>query len=52
MHPLSCVGRSGHPSLAASGALHDWVWESDRGDQVWFVPDAAARESRLATLGS
>ena len=33
---------------AASGAFRDYVWESNRGDQVWFVPDEAALRERLA----
>jgi hypothetical protein len=32
---------------AASDAFRDWVWESNRGTQVWFVPDEAALEARL-----
>ena len=35
------------PFAEASSALRDWVWESNRGDQVWFLPDAAALEARL-----
>ena len=35
------------PFVAASDALRDWVWESNRGDQVWFLPDAATLEARL-----
>ena len=33
---------------AASDAFRDWVWESNRGTHVWFVPDEAALEARLA----
>jgi hypothetical protein len=33
---------------AASGAFRDWVWESNRGRHVWFVPDHAALDERLA----
>ena len=32
-------------------ALTDFVRESNAGDRVWFVPDMAALEARLATLG-
>jgi hypothetical protein len=32
---------------AASGAFRDWVWESNRGRHVWFVPDEAALDARL-----
>ena len=35
--------------IAASGALGDFVWESNRGDHVWFLPDEAALEAKLAT---
>ena len=34
--------------VEASGALHDFVWESNRGDQVWFLADRAELEARLA----
>jgi len=37
------------PFAEASSALRDWVWESNRGDQVWFLPDAAALEARLTS---
>ena len=33
--------------LAASGALRDFVRESNGGDRVWFVPDLATLETRL-----
>ena len=33
---------------AASGAFRDWVWESNRGRHVWFVPDEAALNERLS----
>lgn len=33
---------------AASAALADFVRESNAGDRVWFVPDMAALEARLA----
>ena len=35
-------------ALAASSALTDFVRESNAGDRVWFVPDMAALEARLA----
>ncbi|MGC4889810.1 DUF4180 domain-containing protein [Micromonospora sp. DT227] len=34
--------------LAGSGALRALVAESNRHDQVWFVPDLAALDARLA----
>ncbi len=34
--------------VAASDALRDFVWESNRGDHVWFVDDEAALAERLA----
>ena len=34
---------------AASGALKDFVRESNRGDRIWFVPDMTAFEARLRT---
>ena len=33
--------------LEASKALRDFVYETNRGRQVWFVADRAALESRL-----
>lgn len=33
---------------AVSGALTDFVTESNRGRQLWFLPDLAALASRLA----
>lgn len=33
---------------AASNSFRDWVWESNRGTHVWFVPDEAALEARIA----
>ena len=33
--------------LAKSEALADFVWEANRGDHVWFLPDDAAVEARL-----
>jgi hypothetical protein len=32
---------------ARSGAFRDFVWESNRGQHVWFVPDEAALAARL-----
>lgn len=43
---LAVVGDIG-PSTAASTALADFVRESNRGRQLWFLPDAAALEARL-----
>ena len=43
---LAVIGDVG-PFTEASGALRDWVWESNRGDQVWFLPDAGALKARL-----
>lgn len=37
--------------LAASGALRDFVRESNGGDRVWFVPDLATLETRLLATG-
>jgi hypothetical protein len=34
--------------VEASDALRDFVWESNRGEHVWFVPDEEALESKLA----
>ncbi len=36
---------------AESAALGDFVRESNAGDRVWFVPDLAALETRLAARG-
>lgn len=33
----------------ASGALRDFVRESNRGDRIWFVPDMTAFEAKLRT---
>jgi hypothetical protein len=44
---LVVVGDISEP-LARSGALRDFVRESNRGRQVWFVADAAELERRLA----
>ena len=34
--------------LAASNALRDFVWESNRGDQIWFLADEDALDEKLA----
>ena len=34
--------------MAESDALRDFVRESNAGDQVWFVPDLLALETRLS----
>jgi len=34
--------------LAESDALRDFVWESNRGDHVWFVEDEAALQEKLS----
>lgn len=36
------------PFEAASSAFRDYVTESNRGGHVWFVPDEAALDRRLA----
>jgi hypothetical protein len=33
--------------VAASDALRDFVWESNRGTQVWFLSDEAALIARI-----
>lgn len=33
--------------VARSDALRDFVWESNRGTQVWFVADEAELEKKL-----
>ena len=33
----------------ASSALRDYVWESNRGTQVWFVADHTALEANLTS---
>jgi hypothetical protein len=35
------------PFIEASGALRDFVWESNRGTQVWFLKDEAELLARL-----
>lgn len=35
-------------AVAGSGALRDFVRESNRGTTVWFMPDMAALEAKLA----
>lgn len=34
--------------VAKSDALRDFVWESNRGEQIWFVDDEAALAAKLA----
>lgn len=34
--------------VAASDALRDFVWESNRGEQVWFLPDEASLVEKLS----
>lgn len=34
--------------LAESEPLRDFVWESNRGDHVWFLADRGALEAKLA----
>ena len=34
--------------VEASEALRDFVWESNRGEHVWFVADEAALREKLA----
>jgi hypothetical protein len=35
-------------ALAASDALRDFVRESNRGKMVWFLPDLASLEAKIA----
>ena len=35
--------------LAGSEALRDFVWESNRGNHVWFLADREALEQKLAS---
>ncbi|KJK59384.1 DUF4180 domain-containing protein [Saccharothrix sp. ST-888] len=44
---LAIVGDISH-HLDASTALRDFVRESNRGTQLWFVPDIEALRTRLA----
>ncbi len=37
--------------LAASESFDAFVWESNRGNSVWFVSDAAELDAKLARLG-
>jgi Domain of unknown function (DUF4180) len=34
--------------VAGSDALRDFVWESNRGDQIWFVADEQELAEKLA----
>ena len=46
--PIAIIGDiSAH--LAASEALRDFVWESNRGDHVWFLADEDELTAKLAT---
>ena len=36
---------------ASSGSLRDFVYESNKGKQVWFLNDRAALDARLAAEG-
>jgi hypothetical protein len=38
--------------VEASDALRDFVWESNIGEQVWFVDDETALADKLATRAS
>lgn len=38
--------------VADSDALRDFVYESNRGQQVWFVADVGELERRLAAIAS
>lgn len=38
------------PWTEASNSLRDFVYESNKGSAVWFVPDVAELKARLATL--
>lgn len=40
------------PFVAESDALRDFVYETNRGDQVWFLPGKAAFDERLMKLNS
>ena len=45
--PVAIIGDiSGY--VAASEALRDFIWESNRGDHVWFLADEAALEAKIA----
>jgi hypothetical protein len=43
---LAVVGDIAH-HVAASDSLRDFVRESNRGTQLWFLPDAEALRTRL-----
>jgi hypothetical protein len=47
---LAIVGDLSQP-IAASTALRDFVAESNRGRQLWFVADLAELDERLSTGG-
>jgi hypothetical protein len=44
---LAIIGDIG-AVVAASRPLADYVWESNRGDQIWFFDDEAGLAERLA----
>jgi hypothetical protein len=44
--PLAIVGDISR-YVAASRALHDFVYESNRGDYVWFLPNRDKLDERL-----
>jgi hypothetical protein len=37
--------------VAESSALRDFVYETNRGDQIWFLASIEELDQRLATLG-
>ena len=37
-------------AAAASAPLRDFIGESNRGGHVWFVPDLAALEAKIAEI--
>ena len=44
---LAVIGNiSGH--LAKIESLRDFVWESNRGDHIWFLEDERALDTKLA----
>jgi hypothetical protein len=48
--PVAIVGDI-EAHVAASSALRDFVRESNVGRHVWFLPDRAALDARLASAG-
>ncbi len=47
---LAVIGDLGDV-VAASQAFADYVWETNRADHIWFVPDEAALAEKLAARG-